>query len=103
MPQGGQGILQKKRKIKIEVSSKNIEKYLGVQKYRFGLAEDHNQIGQVNGLAWTEVGGDLLTIEAAVVSRKGKTTYTGQLGEVMQEIYPSCTNRCSKPITTVRD
>lgn len=62
-----------------------LEKYLGVHKFRFGLAEEHDQVGQVTGLAWTEVGGELLTIEAAVIAGKGKATYTGQLGEVMQE------------------
>lgn len=78
--------LLKKRDLKKKViTSKRIEKYLGVKKHRFGLAEKNNQVGQVNGLAWTEVGGDLLTIEAAAIPGKGKTTYTGQLGEVMQE------------------
>lgn len=67
------------------ITSKKIEKYLGVRKFRYGLAEEHDEIGQVTGLAWTEVGGELLTIEAASVPGKGKTTYTGQLGEVMQE------------------
>lgn len=67
------------------ITSRNLEKYLGVRKFRYGLAEEHDQIGQVNGLAWTEVGGELLTIEAAVMAGKGKTQYTGHLGEVMQE------------------
>ena len=71
-----------KRKV---ITSKNLEKYLGVKRFRFGMAENHNQIGQVNGLAWTEVGGELLTIEAASLPGKGKITHTGQLGEVMQE------------------
>jgi ATP-dependent Lon protease len=70
---------------KVVVNSKNLEKYLGVQRYRYGIAETNDQIGQVTGLAWTEVGGELLTIEAAVVGGKGKQTSTGQLGEVMQE------------------
>ena len=69
----------------ITVTSHNLEKYLGVRRYRYGLVEQHDQVGQVSGLAWTEVGGDLLTIEAAVVPGKGKTSYTGHLGEVMQE------------------
>jgi len=69
----------------IEVSSDNIEKYLGVKRFRFGRKEEEDRIGQVTGLAWTEVGGDLLTIEAVVMSGKGKATYTGQLGDVMQE------------------
>lgn len=78
-------ILLKKVTKKIIVEPKNIEKYLGVRIFHFGLAEKNNQIGQVNGLAWTEVGGDLLTIEVASVPGKGKTTYTGHLGEIMQE------------------
>ena len=67
------------------ITTADLEKYLGVRRFRYGLAEEFDQIGQVNGLAWTEVGGDLLTIEAAVVAGKGKTTYTGKLGDVMQE------------------
>jgi ATP-dependent Lon protease len=67
------------------ITTRNLEKYLGVQKFRFGKAEEHDQIGQVTGLAWTEVGGELLTIEAMVVPGEGKAIYTGQLGEVMQE------------------
>jgi ATP-dependent Lon protease len=59
--------------------------YLGVKKFRFGRADEINRVGQVTGLAWTEVGGDLLTIEAAVVPGKGKETFTGRLGDVMQE------------------
>ncbi|MFT4580290.1 MAG: ATP-dependent Lon protease [Gammaproteobacteria bacterium] len=69
----------------ISVTGKSIEKYLGVKRYRYGLAEVENRVGQVTGLAWTEVGGDLLTIEAVVVPGKGKETYTGRLGDVMQE------------------
>ena len=67
------------------ISSRNLTKYLGVKRFRFGRAEEHDQVGQVTGLAWTEVGGDLLTIESTVVPGKGKLTITGQLGEVMQE------------------
>src|SRR5918997_5977442 len=70
---------------KISVSARNLDKYLGVRRYTFGMAEKKNQIGQVNGLAWTEVGGELLTIEAAMMPGKGKMTTTGKLGEVMQE------------------
>jgi ATP-dependent Lon protease len=70
---------------KITVSARNLDKYLGVRRYTFGMAEKRNQIGQVNGLAWTEVGGELLTIEAAILLGKGKMTTTGKLGEVMQE------------------
>jgi ATP-dependent Lon protease len=69
----------------VTVTSKSLEKYLGVQRFRFGKAEEENRIGQVTGLAWTEVGGELLTIEAATVPGKGKLQHTGQLGEVMQE------------------
>lgn len=63
----------------------DLENYLGVRRYRFDIAEQEDQVGQVKGLAWTEVGGELLTIEAVVLPGKGKTIYTGQLGEVMQE------------------
>lgn len=62
-----------------------LEHYLGVKKYRYGIADEHDQIGQVTGLAWTEVGGELLHIEAASVPGKGKAIYTGHLGDVMQE------------------
>ncbi len=75
----------KNKPSKVCIDSSNLEKYLGVQRFRFGLAEEKDQIGQVNGLAWTEVGGELLTIEAAAVLGNGKSTYTGHLGEVMQE------------------
>jgi len=74
-----------KAKGAIKITPKNLEKYLGVRRFSFEKAQEQNQVGQVNGLAWTEVGGDLLTIEAAVVPGKGKLIYTGQLGEVMQE------------------
>ena len=67
------------------VTTKNLEQFLGVQRFRYGKAEEENRIGQVTGLAWTEVGGELLTIEAAIVPGKGKLQHTGQLGEVMQE------------------
>ncbi|OQW93228.1 MAG: endopeptidase La [Beggiatoa sp. IS2] len=70
---------------KVIVVADNIEKYLGVQRFRYGRAEELDRVGQVTGLAWTEVGGDLLTIEAAVMPGKGKLSHTGQLGEVMQE------------------
>jgi ATP-dependent Lon protease len=69
----------------VTVTPKVLEKYLGVQRFRFGLADEHDQVGQVTGLAWTEVGGELLRIESALVPGKGKFTYTGQLGDVMQE------------------
>jgi ATP-dependent Lon protease len=76
---------KKKKTAKKHVTPKNLDNYLGVQRYRFGMAEETDRIGQVNGLAWTEVGGELLTIESAVVPGKGKSIYTGQLGDVMQE------------------
>jgi ATP-dependent Lon protease len=69
----------------VTITSKNLDAYLGVRRFRYGKAEESNRVGQVTGLAWTEVGGELLTIEAAVVAGKGKLTHTGQLGEVMQE------------------
>ncbi len=70
---------------KLTITSRNVEKFLGVKRFRFGRAEEEDRIGLVTGLAWTEVGGDLLTIEAAVIPGKGKLTHTGQLGDVMQE------------------
>ena len=70
---------------KISVSSKNIDEFLGVKRFRIGSAENKDQVGQVTGLAWTEVGGELLTIESAVVEGKGKFIQTGQLGDVMKE------------------
>ncbi len=78
-------ILTSKRTKKVNVTAKNIEKYLGVKKYHYGLAEEFDEIGQVTGLAWTSVGGELLRIEASKMPGKGKTTYTGQLGDVMKE------------------
>ncbi len=74
-----------KRKDKISITPRSLQKYLGVKRFRYGLAEENDQIGQVTGLAWTEVGGELLTIEAVVVPGKGKTSRTGQLKDVMQE------------------
>lgn len=70
---------------KISVIPKTLEKYLGVQRYDYGVAAKENQVGQVTGLAWTSVGGELLTIEAVLLPGKGKTTTTGKLGDVMQE------------------
>ncbi len=78
-------ILIKPTKKAITVNSANLEEYLGVRKFRYGLAEEHDQVGQVTGLAWTEVGGELLKIEATVMPGKGKSTITGRLGDVMQE------------------
>jgi ATP-dependent Lon protease len=70
---------------KLTISAQNIEKYLGVKRFRFGSTDAKDQVGQVTGLAWTEVGGELLTIESAVVDGKGKFVQTGQLGDVMKE------------------
>ena len=70
---------------KVSVTARNLDKYLGVRRYTFGMAEKKNQVGQVAGLAWTEVGGEMLTIESAIMPGKGKMTTTGKLGEVMQE------------------
>jgi ATP-dependent Lon protease len=70
---------------RITVTPRTLDKFLGVRKYSFGMAEKKNQVGQVTGLAWTEVGGELLTIETVTMPGKGKTITTGKLGEVMQE------------------
>ena len=70
---------------KVTVSARNLDKYCGVRRYSYGMAEKKSQVGQVNGLAWTEVGGELLSIEAIMMPGKGKMTTTGKLGEVMQE------------------
>jgi ATP-dependent Lon protease len=78
-------LLLKKRESKIIVNAKNLDKYLGVRRYTFGMAEKENQVGQVTGLAWTEVGGELLTIECALMPGKGNTMRTGSLGDVMKE------------------
>ena len=75
----------KDNKEKYLISDNELEKYLGVRRFRYGVAEEEDRVGQVNGLAWTEVGGELLTIEAAAMKGKGKTIHTGQLGDVMQE------------------
>ena len=78
-------LLLKKNQQKLAVSARNLDKFLGVRRYSFGMAERENQIGQVTGLAWTEVGGELLTIESVALPGKGKTITTGSLGEVMKE------------------
>ena len=78
-------LLLKKTQTKLAVTARNLDKFLGVRRYNFGMAERENQIGQVTGLAWTEVGGELLTIESVALPGKGKTITTGKLGEVMQE------------------
>lgn len=78
-------LLSKEQCVKIEVTSDNLEKYLGVRKYRFGQAEEKDQVGVTTGLAWTEVGGDILFIEAVDMPGKGKVMQTGKLGDVMKE------------------
>ncbi|MDD2769181.1 MAG: endopeptidase La [Methylococcus sp.] len=78
-------LLLKPTQKKISVTPRNLDDYLGVARHRFGRAEENDQVGQVTGLAWTEVGGELLTIEAVIMPGTGKQTYTGKLGEVMQE------------------
>jgi ATP-dependent Lon protease len=78
-------LTKKKDGSHVTVNSKNLDKYLGVRKYTYGIAEKENQVGQVTGLAWTEVGGELLTIEAVKLPGKGNTVTTGKLGDVMQE------------------
>lgn len=78
-------ILTNKRIKRITVTKMNVEKFLGVKKFRYGIAERFDLVGQVTGLAWTSVGGEILTIEASMMPGKGKTLHTGQLGQVMQE------------------
>jgi ATP-dependent Lon protease len=78
-------LLLKPRKTKVVINSGNLDKYLGVKRFNYGLAEEKDQVGQVTGLAWTEVGGELLTIETAVIPGKGKHSATGKLGDVMKE------------------
>lgn len=78
-------LLLRSEKSKVKVSSQNLDDYLGVKRFHYGLAEEHDQVGQVTGLAWTEVGGELLTIETAVIPGKGKNSATGKLGDVMKE------------------
>jgi len=79
------GSLLKKGDGRTKVTPRNLDKYLGVRRYTFGMAEKEPQVGQVTGLAWTEVGGELLTIEAAVMPGKGNIIRTGSLGDVMKE------------------
>jgi len=78
-------LLVRPRKSTVRVTNRNLSKYLGVTRFRYGRAEESDHIGQITGLAWTEVGGELLTIESAVVPGKGKLIHTGQLGDVMKE------------------
>jgi len=78
-------LLDKKSKSTVQVTARNLDDYLGVRRFRYGKAEEADRIGHVTGLAWTEVGGELLSIEAAVLPGKGKPVFTGQLGDVMKE------------------
>jgi ATP-dependent Lon protease len=78
-------LLLKKQEKKVIVNAKNVDKFLGVRRFDYGVAEKENQIGQVVGLAWTEVGGELLTIEAVAMPGKGNVIRTGTLGDVMKE------------------
>jgi ATP-dependent Lon protease len=79
------GLLLSTTKEKVLITPENLSDYLGVRRFSYGLAEEQDQVGQVTGLAWTEVGGELLTIETAVIAGKGKHSATGKLGEVMKE------------------
>ena len=76
-----------KNKVKklIKIDTASLEDYLGVRKFRYGVADEENRIGQVNGLAWTEAGGELLTVESAKMPGKGRLSHTGQLGDIMKE------------------
>jgi ATP-dependent Lon protease len=78
-------LLEKKKNASISVNAKNLDKYLGVRRFRYGEAEETDRVGHVTGLAWTEVGGELLSIEAAVLPGKGRPLFTGKLGDVMKE------------------
>ena len=84
-------LVLKERDKKVTITPRNLDKYLGVKRFRYGLADEHDQVGQVTGLAWTEVGGELLTIESTTVPGKGKMIHTGQLGDVMQESIQAAT------------
>ncbi len=78
-------LLLDKKHASVHVTPKNLDKFLGVKRFRYGKAEEADRVGHVTGLAWTEVGGELLSIEAAVLPGKGKPVFTGQLGDVMKE------------------
>ena len=84
-------LVLKAKKQTIHIRPTGLDKYLGVQKFKYGIAEKQNQIGQVTGLAWTQVGGELLTIESTAVPGKGKLINTGQLGDVMKESIQAAT------------
>jgi ATP-dependent Lon protease len=78
-------VSKKAKNLQLEVNSNNLPEYLGPHKFDFGMAEEEPEVGRVNGLAWTSVGGELLTIEVAAVPGKGKFITTGSLGDVMKE------------------
>jgi len=78
-------VVRKDRSVKVKVTTKNVQKFLGPPRFRYGKAEEENRVGYVTGLAWTELGGELLAIEVTVLPGKGKLTITGRLGDVMQE------------------
>lgn len=80
-----EAVSKKSKNLQLDVTSANLPEYLGPHKFDFGIAEDEAQVGRVNGLAWTSVGGELLTIEVAAVKGKGKFITTGSLGDVMKE------------------
>ncbi len=80
-----ENVMAKGKELNSEIKPEQIEDYLGVQKFRYGLAEEDHQVGQVTGLAWTSVGGEILTIESAISMGKGRVVKTGSLGDVMQE------------------
>ena len=80
-----ENVTAKGENVKSEIKPEDIEHYLGVQKFKYGVAEEEHQVGQVTGLAWTSVGGEILTIESAISLGKGRIVKTGQLGDVMQE------------------
>jgi ATP-dependent Lon protease len=84
-------LLLKPRDKQVHIVPRGLQKYLGVRRFRYGRAEEVDQVGQVTGLAWTEAGGELLTIEATVVPGKGKLIHTGHLGDVMQESIQAAT------------
>jgi ATP-dependent Lon protease len=78
-------VLRKGREVRVRITHKAVSKFLGVPRYRYGVIDEHDEVGVATGLAWTEVGGELLAIEVAIVPGKGKLTITGKLGDVMQE------------------
>lgn len=90
-------LLLKKQNRKIVVTPKNIDKFLGVRQFDYGVAEKENQVGEVSGLAWTEVGGELLTVEAVAVPGKGQIIRTGTLGRRDEGIHRSGQNGCPQP------